>query len=349
MKMPLIHDKENPKCMLLDVIFINMDSRETKQELARNGIKPINKALNYIKVSLIAMFYGLDKSYVVSELNNSEELRKDFGFKSELDYNQLCEVFSRFSDEQILEFMIKRLNKGFKKRKRTIMYILIDSTDIQFDVNLGKKYYSDEELERKNFEMGFSSSKGHYIGGKLTLAMDYDTCQPLAVLFHPGAVHDSKIFHEILGELKRRRILQYKDTVISDKGYVSYENYGTGVSRYKIVPLIFPKKDMDIETILSKLSYPLDCFKDKNPNKKIYKIFRKRLKVLLYNWKDYRSIRSKIEDFIKFMKNGVGYSKIHVHTYKSAAKNAFLNVFLVGLIVSCLNPDNRELQRLAES
>jgi hypothetical protein len=62
-------------------------------------MKPINKALNYIKISLIAMFYGLDKFYVVSELNNSEELRKDFGFRSMLDYNQLCEVFSRFSDE----------------------------------------------------------------------------------------------------------------------------------------------------------------------------------------------------------------------------------------------------------
>ena len=97
--MPLFHGKENPKCILLDLIFINIDSRETKQELSRNNIKPINKALNYIKVSLIGMFYGLDKFYVVSELNNSEELRKNFRFKSKLDYNQLSEVFSRFSDD----------------------------------------------------------------------------------------------------------------------------------------------------------------------------------------------------------------------------------------------------------
>jgi hypothetical protein len=104
-------------------------------------MKPINKALNYIKVSLIAMFYNLDKSYVVSELNNSEELRKNFGFRSMLDYNQLCEVFSHFSDEQILKFMLKRLNKCFKKEKRTVRYILVDSTDISFDINLDKKYY----------------------------------------------------------------------------------------------------------------------------------------------------------------------------------------------------------------
>jgi hypothetical protein len=61
-----------------------------------NEMKPVNKVLNYIKMSLISMFYGVDKFYVVFELNNNEELRKNFGFKSELDYNQLCEVFSRF-------------------------------------------------------------------------------------------------------------------------------------------------------------------------------------------------------------------------------------------------------------
>ena len=125
--------------MLLNVIFINMDSRETKQELSINDIKPINNALNYIKISLIGMFFGLDKNYVVNELNNSEELRKNFGFQSELDYNQLCEVFSRFTEEQILEFVIKRINKAFTKEKRTYKYILIDATDISFDINLDKK------------------------------------------------------------------------------------------------------------------------------------------------------------------------------------------------------------------
>jgi hypothetical protein len=349
MKMPLLHDKENPKCILLDLIFINIDSRETKQELSRNAIKPSNKALNYIKISLIAMFYGLNKFYIVSELNNSEELRKNFGFKSKLDYNELSETFSRFTDKQILEFVLKRLNKEFKKDRRKYRYILVDSTDIPFDINLEKKYYGEEEMEEKGFEFGYSSSKGSYIGGKLTIAIDYDTCQPLVALFHAGAVHDSKIFAEILDELKKRRILHNKDILLADKGFTSYENYEIGLSRYKIVPLIFPKENMDKNKILGKLSYSLDCFKDKIPKKQIYKNLYRRFKALLYHWKDYKSIRSKIEDFFKFMKNGVGYSKIHVYTYKAAAKNTFLNVLLVGLIVASLTPDNKELQCLAES
>ena len=40
MKMLLFYDEENPKCMLLDVIFNNIDSRETIDGLSRNGIKP---------------------------------------------------------------------------------------------------------------------------------------------------------------------------------------------------------------------------------------------------------------------------------------------------------------------
>ena len=349
MKMPLVHDKENPKCNLLDIIFINIDSKETKRELARNEIKPINKALNYIKISLIAMFYGLEKSYVVSELNNNEELRKDFGFKSELDYEDLSEVFSRFTEDKILNFVVRMLNNGSTKEKRRPRYILTDTTDIQFDINLEKRYYPDEELEEKGFKIGYSSSKGHYIGGKLSLAMDFDTCKPLAVLFHPGAPHDSKIFPEILEELKRRRILRKKDTIIADKGFTSYKNYEIGFSKYNIVPLIFPKENMDKNKILDKMSYSLDSFKKKEPDRRLYKTLYRRLKALLYHWKDYKSIRSKIEDFFKFMKNGVGYSKIHAYTYKSVAKNAFLNVLLAGLIVAHLKPDTKELQRLAES
>jgi transposase len=349
MKMPLFHDKKNPKCNLLSVIFDKIDSKKTRQELARNGIKPAAKALNYIKVSIIAMFYGLDKSYVVYELNNSSELRKSFGFKSKLDYNQLCEVFSRFSEQQILEFVLKRLNKEFKKEKRTARYILVDATSIQFDINLDKKYYSSEELDEKNFKLGYSSSKGHYIGGKLVIAIDYDTCQPLIALFYPGAVHDSKLFPEILHELKRRRILRYKDTIIADKGFTSYDNYQIALLKYKIVPLIFPKKNMSREKILSKFSYPLEVFKYGKSRKQLYRNLYRRFKALLYHWKDYRSIRSKIEDFFKFMKNGVGYSKIPVYTYKSAAKNTFLNVLLAGLIVAHLTLGNKEIQRLAES
>lgn len=118
MKMPLVHDIKKPVCMLLGLIFIDIDCRETRQELSRNGMKPVNNALDAIKIRLIAIFYGIDIKYVVNELNNSEELKKALHFRSTLNYLELSEVFSRFDEFQVLEFVLKRINKEFKKNIR---------------------------------------------------------------------------------------------------------------------------------------------------------------------------------------------------------------------------------------
>ncbi|MGA2676782.1 MAG: transposase [Methanobacterium sp.] len=348
MKMPLFHDIKNPKCKLLDVIFIDIDSRETRQELSRNGIKPINNALNAIKIRLIAMFYGIDIKYVVNELNNSKELRKAFKFRSTLNYLELSEVFSRINDFQMLEFVLKRLNREFKKNIRGNRKIIIDSTDIRFRINLDKKFYDDRILEENDYEFGFSSSKSKFIGGKLTIAMDYDTCQPLTMLFHRGAVSDTKIYLEILADLKRRRILKKGDLILADKGYFSFKNYRNGLMNYKIIPLIRPKKNTRKDRVFSQFNYPLELFKKYNPLKEIYKQLVSKFNKLYDKWDDLKSIRSKIEDFNKFFKNGVGYGQIPSYTYKSAAKTTYISVLLAGLIASKLKPDNKQLQQLAE-
>jgi hypothetical protein len=244
--------------------------------------------------------------------------------------------------------VIKRLNKEFKAKNRGKRTMIIDSTDIQFDINLEKRYYTEEKLKEKGFKIGFSSSKGYYIGGKLTLSIDKDTCQPLAMLFHPGAVPDTEIYLEMLEELKKRRILRHEDLIIADKGYYSYDNYEISVLKYKIIPLIYPKKNMRKEKVLCRFCYPLECFSTKKHEKPIYRRIVSKFSALIDKWKNFKNTRSLIEDFNKFMKNGVGYTKIPVVTYKSAAKNTFLSVLLAGLIISKLTPHNKTLQSLAE-
>ena len=58
---------------------------------------------------------------------------------------------------------------------------------------------------------------------------------------------------------------------MGDKWFVSYKNYQLGIIRYRIVSLIFFKENMDKNKILCKLSYSLDYFKHKTPNKQVYK------------------------------------------------------------------------------
>jgi hypothetical protein len=48
---------KNPKYRLLDLIFITIDSFESRQELARNEIKPINLSIKVIKIKFISMFF----------------------------------------------------------------------------------------------------------------------------------------------------------------------------------------------------------------------------------------------------------------------------------------------------
>ena len=56
--------------------------------------------------------------------------------------------------------------------------------------------------------MGFSTTKGYYIGFKATLVLEKDSLCPISIIIHSGAKNDSKIFDEVLEELKRRRLLQ---------------------------------------------------------------------------------------------------------------------------------------------
>jgi len=44
--------------------------------LARNETTPVNKAIEFLKIIILAMFFELEISYAVSEVNKRYELRK---------------------------------------------------------------------------------------------------------------------------------------------------------------------------------------------------------------------------------------------------------------------------------
>jgi len=48
--------------------------------------------------------------------------------------------------------VIKRLNKEFKSKKRGKRAMIVDSTDIQFNINLEKHYYTEEKLKEKSIQ-----------------------------------------------------------------------------------------------------------------------------------------------------------------------------------------------------
>lgn len=64
------------------------------------------------------------------------------------------------------------------------------------------------------------------------------------------------------------------------KDITATKTYQTGISKYKIVPLIFPKENFKIQKLKDTLTYPLHAFKAKNQEieaKKLYNTLKKRL------------------------------------------------------------------------
>ena len=96
-----------------------------------------------------------------------------------------------------------------------------------------------------NLKWSYSSSKCFYIGFKATVVLDFDSMNPVCILFHSGVTNDAKLFDEIMETLQKRRIIQKGDTIFFDKGYCSYKNYQLGIGKYKAVPFIFPKNNFN--------------------------------------------------------------------------------------------------------
>ena len=114
MKSPLIYDQEDFKWNLLGEIFKIFDSRKTRQILAKNGIKPLNKSVRMLKVINMAIFFSVDVSFVLNELENKSELRK-FAEIYEIPSNdELSRFISQFSGIQFINLVLMILNTRFQ-------------------------------------------------------------------------------------------------------------------------------------------------------------------------------------------------------------------------------------------
>jgi hypothetical protein len=326
--------------------------KKLKKSLGLLGLKTLKCLFCVLKSCFTGMFFGLDINFIVNDLKNLEKLRKFFKIEEVPESSYIYNFFSRLKEEQILKIS-NRILKTVKivKRRKQMTYV-VDATAVDLDFNTERKKKTKKYLKTLNLKWSYSKSKGYYIGFKATVVVEYSSAMPVAILIHSGAPHDSKLFDKILRELKKRRIIRNNDLIIFDKGYYSYKNYLIGISNYKIIPLIFPKKDFNIKRLKGMISYPLTIFNPKKPIKKlkpIYKRIKRKLLKLLEDWENYKPIRGKIEDFFKLCKKGVNLQKIHKYTPKSAKKTTILHVFLAGLITTLGYNRKTDLQKLSES
>jgi hypothetical protein len=348
---PLIVDRKDPKWLLLEQVLTITTSRRTKQELAKQGITPVTKAGTVLRIALISTFFSVDCAYVIEELRTRRGLRTFAHIAEVPSADDVYRFMSRFDEERFVLFVSGVLNSLCSpSNRRKSGTILVDSTAITLDLNWFRRTFTKTQLLSRDFDWGYSHVHGHYIGYKLTLAVDYPSLKPLAILLHRGSPHDSPLFDKILHELKRRRIKRPGDLVVCDKGYYSYQNYVDGIIDFKIVPVIFSKKNFTKSKLLNKLSYPLSVFgrSDTRDRVRLFKRLVRKLVMCLAHQDLYQNIRSLIEDIFKLAKDAFSLKKFHRYTTRSVKKAVCLNVLLLGLVISLGFRSKKQLQQLAE-
>ena len=183
MNIPLVIDEKDKKWILLGKILDIVTARRVKQEMAKQGIHPVSMAGVMFKIVLIAVFYSAEISYVVEELKRRRELRC-FAHVGELPETlQIYRFLSRCTEELFMGFVSDALNAICTKRGRSGAFV-VDLTDLSLDLNWFRGRISKADLIEREYDWGYSPTKGYYIGYKLTLAIEYPSLKPVAFLLH---------------------------------------------------------------------------------------------------------------------------------------------------------------------
>jgi hypothetical protein len=348
MIIPLIPDEKNPIWILFGKVVKVIDSRTFQQELSKNGLNYVKNHQTMLKILLISIYFKLNVSDVYNQLINEPKLFKFLNIKDLQELNQIRKLYSRYEDSKYLELSLKALNKLEFQKIKKIETIILDSTSITLDLKFNGKLLSKQKLLTKDYKRCYSTNEGHYAGFKMTLAIDHRTCKPLAILMHQGCPNDTKVFDDMLFELQRRRILKKGQLIIADKGFYSLENYLIGINKYKIVPFLFPKKKPSLITLIERIQNPLEYFTDEEHRAGIYEYLRQKLFNLLPKWEDFRRVRWKIEKVFDFLKNELKLKNIHAYTKRSVYKHVYLNVLLMGILISKGYKEIKEINNLVD-
>ena len=191
----LNYDSNDPKYTLLSKIFKIIDSKKFRDTCSRKGITNRQMMIDSLKILFISMYFDYTVSNVINELNRSKKLRKFAGFSNEIPTaGQIYEYLSRYSAEQYCKIVNSTLMRFNKQNRGTYNRFIADATPSACNFNNDKHFIPKEHLEKLNLKWGFSTTKGHFIGFKVTVVLNEKTRAPVSILIHSGAPNDSKNF-----------------------------------------------------------------------------------------------------------------------------------------------------------
>jgi hypothetical protein len=165
--------KKDPKFTLLGKVFKYIDDEKVEGIYSRNGIKNIPLMIICIKILFVGFYFDYPIFKVVDELSRDNRLKKFVKISGDVpEVSQVYELMSRYSADKfvkIVNSLLKRSNKGSRNPYKKY---IVDGMGVECDINHIKQYISPEKLEKLKLKWEYSTTKGHFIGFKVTVVLD---------------------------------------------------------------------------------------------------------------------------------------------------------------------------------
>ena len=185
--------------------------------MASKEVKNVNMMILSLKIIFTAIFFNTTMEFVVHELKRDKRLRKFFEISDVPNALQISEFLSRFNLINTLKSLNSILINTKPLKRRGKLTFIVDATPVDLDYNVKRKHRSKKHLQKQDLKWSYSSSYGFYIGFKATIVIEQKSAMPVAIIIHSGAPHDSRIFSEIMENLRKKennpkKMTQYYST-----------------------------------------------------------------------------------------------------------------------------------------
>lgn len=185
-------------------------------------------------------------------------MQKLLEIDSKINQQRLYKFMFDLSYESLYYFLSKTFQPERRKRDKKQRTIIIDTSPIVIDLNIWR---NKDKIGKgnKKYKWSYYPSIGYFVGFKLILAIDLDD-NLIGFEIHCDWLNDSKLLIPFVERLYNSKRIHSGDLIFCDKGFTSKMNYQMIINRFYLIPIIYPRKNTNIDQIIKDLNPPLDAF-----------------------------------------------------------------------------------------
>lgn len=149
-------------------------SRAVKKAMARHEAKPVEKAGTIFQILFISMYFSIDLTYLLEELNKRSTSRS-FAHVAQVPSAALIYQFLSRMREDLFVLMTSDILNSLcpLPSRRKYRRIIVDVSAITLDLKIFKRKLRKEDVLKKDYRWGFLNTAGYYFGYKLTHVIEY--------------------------------------------------------------------------------------------------------------------------------------------------------------------------------